>query len=123
MSQRFGPDVRLRKRSEFQLVQQQGRRVSTRCLIVLGHPNTLGHDRLGIIASRRFGGAVVRSRAKRRLREVFRLREPDRGSSRSLDIVAIPKRDMLTAPLALVGQDLASAVERLRRGSASHAIA
>ena len=31
-----------------------------------------GRDRLGIIASRRFGGAVVRTRAKRRLREAFR---------------------------------------------------
>ncbi len=32
--------------------------------------------RLGVIAGRRLGGAVVRNRAKRRLREVFRLCRP-----------------------------------------------
>lgn len=34
--------------------------------------NGLGHKRLGIIASRKVGNAVVRNYAKRRVREVFR---------------------------------------------------
>jgi ribonuclease P protein component len=47
-------------------------------MILLGQPNTLGCDRLGIIASRKFGGAVARNRAKRRLRELFRRQSPRR---------------------------------------------
>ena len=41
-------------------------------MTLLAQPNGRARDRLGIIASRRLGGAVVRNRAKRRLREVFR---------------------------------------------------
>lgn len=45
--------------------------------------------RLGITASRRIGGAVVRNRVKRRIREWFRRR--DRRSERQLDIVVIAR--------------------------------
>ena len=122
MSHRFGPAVRLRSRNEFQIVQQQGRRVSTRFVILLGHPNTLGRDRLGIIASRRFGASVARNRAKRRLREVFRRQDPARQDSRhTLDLVAIPKREMLVAAFSLVQGDFAAAVDRLRRSRSGHA--
>lgn len=120
MSFRFRPDVRLRARNEFRAVQESGRRVSTRCLIMLAVPNELGRDRLGIIASRRFGPSVVRARAKRRLREVFRLGEPDRPASsivgrRSLDVVAIPKRELLSARFVDLQQEFGTAVDRLRR--------
>jgi ribonuclease P protein component len=116
MPHRFGPAIRLRSRNEFQIVQQQGRRVSTRFVILLGYPNKLGRDRLGIIASRRFGNAVVRTRAKRRLREVFRRQDQDEAvSRRPLDVVAIPKRELLAAPFADVQGDFLTALSRLRR--------
>ena len=35
-------------------------------------PNALDECRIGLTATRKFGGAVLRNRAKRRLREVFR---------------------------------------------------
>jgi ribonuclease P protein component len=53
--------------------------------------NDLGYDRLGLAASRRFGGAVARNRAKRLLREAFRRhkRSPARASGE--DLVALPR--------------------------------
>jgi ribonuclease P protein component len=117
MSTRFGASVRLRTRAEFDLVQRQGRRVATRYLILLGHPNPLDRDRLGIIASRRFGHAVSRVRAKRRIRELFRSQEPDiaKASGRQpLDVVVIPRREILSAPLADVEAAFTSALSRLR---------
>lgn len=117
MSTTFGPALRLRVRAEFDLVQRQGRRVSTRALILLGHPNDRDHDRLGIIASRRFGHAVMRTRAKRRLREVFRRQGPGnvRESGRQpMDVVAIPRREMLTLPFATFEAEFVRALERLR---------
>jgi ribonuclease P protein component len=118
MSQRLGPRVRLRARGEFTLVQKQGRRVATTYMTVLALPNSLDCDRLGIIASRRLGGAVTRNHAKRRLREIFRRQEPDsvalRGV-RSLDLVVIPRRELVTAPYDAVRSDFLSALGRLDR--------
>ena len=117
MSTRFGPAVRLRHRAEFDLVQRRGRRVATRSLILLGHQNDLDHDRLGIIASRRFGDSVRRSRAKRRLREMFRRQHPDEAGAqgrRPLDLVAIPRREMLALPFDVIEAEFTRALERLR---------
>jgi len=118
MSARFGTAVRLRSRQQFQRVQQGGRRIATRYLVLLGCPNQLDHDRLGIIASRKFGNAVARSKAKRRLRELFRHEEPDRTATRGLqplDVVAIPRRELLSTPLPQVRADFGTALSRLRR--------
>jgi ribonuclease P protein component len=121
MSLRFDSSVRLRTRAEFTSVQNQGRRVATRFLTLLAMPNTFDHDRLGIIASRRLGGAVVRNRAKRMLREIFRRQEPHTAAARHLrplDLVVIPRRELLGTPIALVEQDFRAALIRLDRARA-----
>lgn len=118
MSLRFGPRVRLRARGEFTLVQKQGRRVAATYMTVLALPNTLEHDRLGIIASRRLGDAVMRNRAKRRIREIFRRQHPDTASvvgRRPLDVVVIPRRELVGAPFSSIEADFAGAMGRLDR--------
>jgi ribonuclease P protein component len=98
-------------------VQNHGRRVATRFMTVLAQPGHASRDRLGIIASRRLGGAVVRNRAKRRLREIFRRQSADRpspGNERPLDLVVIPKRELLSAPFPALSADFQAAVRRLR---------
>jgi ribonuclease P protein component len=117
MSFRFGPNERLRSSAEFSVVQKTGRRVHARYLTLIGKPNMLTGDRLGIIASRRLGGSVVRNRAKRRLREVFRQQEPDRASERGdrpYDVVVIPRRELLGAPLAALESDFKTALKKMR---------
>ena len=94
-------------------MQNRGRRVSTKYMTLLAQPNGRDRDRLGIIASRRLGGAVVRHRAKRRLREIFR-RHQQEGGIDALDVVAIPKHELLSASLPTVEADFCSAVRRLR---------
>jgi len=118
MSQKFGRDVRLRTRAEFTAVQDTGRKVSSRHVILIGRPNQAGRDRLGIIASRRVGDAVARNRAKRRLREIFRQGEPDviTTGQPSLDLVAIARASLVDAPFAELRSDVQSAVRRLRSG-------
>jgi ribonuclease P protein component len=117
MASTHGPGVRLRARREFTAVQQTGRRVATKSLTLLAAPNTLGHDRLGIIASRRIGGAVTRNRAKRRIREIFRQRgDLVRASEerRALDLVVIARREVATAPFATLRAELLGALGRIR---------
>ena len=61
--------VRLRKSHEFKEVRTRGRRASDR-LLTLGAAQTEEHtSRFGLAVSKRVGGAVVRNRGKRRLRE------------------------------------------------------
>jgi ribonuclease P protein component len=90
--------------------------VSSRYLTLLGVANDLGRDRLGIIASRRVGDAVTRNRAKRRLREIFRRGEPDviAPGTPSLDIVAIARRELASAPFADVRADFHAGLRKLK---------
>lgn len=113
MPDRFGPDARLHARREFLVVERGGRRVSGRFVTLVAKPNGRPIDRLGIVASRRIGGAVVRNRAKRRLRDVFRRRAP-RAGEHGLDVVAIAKADLARAPFDVVQSDFLAALSKLR---------
>ena len=44
-------------------------------LVLYARPNRLGMNRVGITTGKKLGHAVVRNRARRRLREVYRLNE------------------------------------------------
>lgn len=54
--------------------------------------------RLGVVASKKVGGAVQRNRAKRRLREVFKQLRCNLTSD--VDIILVSRRQVLKAPFA-----------------------
>lgn len=90
--------------------------MSGRFMTVLARPSGGAHDRLGIIASRKVGGAVIRNRAKRRVRDVFRRHQPDAPASGfvPLDIVVVARRETSAAPMPALEQDLIAAIAKLR---------
>ena len=67
--------------------------------------------KIGIIASRRFGGAVLRNRAKRRIREVFRRNQNVFPMGTSL--VALPRSGMLEASFSSLENRFVEAVKKL----------
>src|SRR6059058_1539163 len=71
---RFPKSRRLTLDSEFQRVRTEGASISggTLTLSVLKIAGAKALIRAGFITSRRVGGAVVRNRTRRRLREIFR---------------------------------------------------
>jgi ribonuclease P protein component len=96
LTARFTSQEHIRRRSDFQLVYERGRRVhgrfTTLFLLKTGH----GVARLGIAATKKLGNAVHRNRAKRLIREVFRRNKIDAG----FDIVVVPKRELFDATLS-----------------------
>lgn len=62
----------LRRRGEFQTIYRNGVKVTGRYVVVFALEREGEACRLGITATRRIGGAVVRNRARRRVRELFR---------------------------------------------------
>jgi ribonuclease P protein component len=71
-------------------------------------PNGRELQRCGIAATRKLGSAVVRNRAKRLARELFRRRKIAPG----WDVVIVPRREMLDAPFASLEADYDRALER-----------
>ena len=66
---------RVRSRRDFVSIQQGGVRVTTKhfVLVLSRGRDPAAPSRLGITASKQVGGAVIRSRCKRLVREAFRL--------------------------------------------------
>jgi ribonuclease P protein component len=65
----------LRGSKDFQKVYRQGKRYDGALMTAFVLPNNLSHNRLGVTASRKaLGNAVQRNRAKRLLKETFRLK-------------------------------------------------
>ncbi len=71
-------------------------------------PNGGTGSRLGVAATRKLGSAVERNRAKRLARELFRARK----LTVALDVVIVPRRDMLDAPFASLESDYRAALDR-----------
>ena len=109
--QTFQGASRIRRRPEFQRVYSSGERMRLRLMTVMVLANDRGSSRLGIAATRKLGGSVVRNRAKRLVREVFRKADVPAG----LDIVVIPRRDMLDAEYRTLEAEFRYALRRAGR--------
>lgn len=77
-------------------------------VIVVG--NEAGHPRLGISIRKRYGTAVERNRAKRRLREAFRLEQ--HRMPRGHDVVVLPHESVGRVPFAELRAGLVRAARR-----------
>jgi ribonuclease P protein component len=110
ISNTLPPDRRLRRRGEFQRVFDGGRRAHGRYLTIIAMPATGLQTRLGIVASRKLGGAVVRNRAKRLIRQVFRT---EVGPAFASDLVVIPKQGLVTVKADDVATDFRATLMRL----------
>jgi len=88
---RLPRSARLQKKCEFDAIRAQGSRVARGCLIVNWMKLPGGSRcRLGIVVGRKVGCAVIRNRARRLLREVFRHHQHDIRDSTAVVLVARP---------------------------------
>jgi ribonuclease P protein component len=109
---RFRPEQRIRRRQEFQQAYSRGTRVHGRYLTMFVLRNDRPISRLGVAATKRIGGAVVRNRAKRLIREVFR----HNNAAPGFDIVVVPKRELLSADVTALETEYRRTLDRVLRG-------
>ena len=81
-----------------------GTRLHGRFLTILLRRAPGPSSRLGIVASKKLGGAVERNRAKRLIREIFR-RHVETSGVPAVDLVVIPRRELLTAEFTQIVKD------------------
>src|SRR5437879_857494 len=86
---KFSQDQRLKHAWEFERTRREGQRLVKGCLILNWRvSDDQKISRLGVVTSKKIGNAVVRSRARRLLREVFRLHQHDFRQAADLVLIA-----------------------------------
>ena len=103
---------RLTRRSEFLRVAGRGRKAARPGLVLQAlQSSENGPLRLGFTATKKIGGAVVRNRAKRRLREAARL-TLSAGAALGWDLVLVARDATATRPFAQLLGDLCGALRQ-----------
>lgn len=88
--------VTIKENYEFRRLYRKGASAVSGSMVIYCRKNNLGHNRLGITVSVKVGKAVVRNRARRRLREVYRLNNP--ALKQGWDIILVGRGRTVTAP-------------------------
>ena len=98
----------MRLRSDYLAIQNRGRRVGGATLLVFARAR---QGRMGITVSRKVGGAVVRNRVKRWIRECYRRRRDDFPGQ--VDFVVVARPAAAEAGQAGICRELTSLGRRL----------
>jgi ribonuclease P protein component len=110
---RFPRSSRMKLPGDFARAKAQGQRWVSGCLIanVLARPKGSA-SRLGVVTSRKIGDAATRSRARRLLRESFRLHQHD--LARSVDLVLVARPSIAGRKFAEVERDFLRVLRQAR---------
>jgi len=114
---RLGAELRLRSKLQFDAIYAGGKRIDDRFFGLRVKPNGLAHPRIGLaVAVKTAGGGVARNRARRLIRESFRLAQ---HALPAVDIVVAAKIPAREAPAATLRASLATLWQRVANTCAS----
>lgn len=98
---------RLKDRRQFLRARAEGRRVAKGCLIANWLALPPGSpSRIGVITGRKLGNAVLRNRARRLLREAFRMHQQDLREP--VDLILIARASIVGRNFSEVDRDFQS---------------
>lgn len=90
-------DQRLLSSRQFRSVYNGGQKFNTPYFSAFILPSETGLQRMGLTTTRKIGSAVLRNRCRRRLREIFRLRDRTTLEGIGFDVVLNVKPTVATA--------------------------
>ncbi len=110
---RLGRSSRLTQSRDFARVRLQGQRLALGCLIANWHKLADGSaPKLGVVTSKKIGGAVQRNRARRLLRESFRQHQHE--FAEPVELVLVARNSIAGRSFAEVEKDFLAALRRAR---------
>jgi len=101
----------LRQNREFRRVYARGRSAAGGLLAVYVRPNRSAGNRLGLTVGSKLGGAVVRNRVRRRMKEAYRLNEA--GLALGFDVVLVARSRAVHATYWELERELLRLLKRL----------
>ena len=111
--QRFTSSERLRHQREFQRVFREGTKQVSSAFALYVLPTSESCSRLGMAVSKRVGGAAVRNRVKRHIREFFRHHKAELCPP--CDLVVVARQGAARLSYADVVQHFLRLLRRYRR--------
>ncbi len=113
MDENFKPLERIRKKKDFLHLYKKGKRYRGKYFTLIYLSSELAFSRTAIVASKKFGTAVQRNRAKRLLRTLFRRNKE--LLEKPFDLVFIPRREMQEASWLNLAKDYLAAMKYINR--------
>ena len=107
----FPREARLVRRGDFDTVYRAGKRFASSHFTVFVRRNELALNRFGFSIKKALGGAVVRNRIRRRVREIVRCHRQEIAAG--WDIVIHPKSSVAKAPFVVLTEDLLRVLGKL----------
>jgi ribonuclease P protein component len=110
---RLARSGRLKRQSDFAKARALGQRWVSGCLIAnVRRRGEGGASRVGVVTSKKIGNAVQRSRARRLLRETFRLHQHQLEGP--VDVVLVARLSIVKKKLTEVERDFLRALRQAR---------
>ncbi len=108
---RLGRASRVTQSRDFIRIRQEGERLAQGCLIAnWNHLPEGGRPKVGVVTSRKIGGAVQRARARRLLRESFRLHQHE--LARPVELILVARNSIAGKKFTDVEKDFLTTLRR-----------
>ena len=107
----MNPAVTVKENYEFRRIYRKGKSAVSPQLVIYCQRNRRGLSRLGVSVSTKLGGAVVRNRVRRRIREIYRLNKPKMVPG--YDIIVVARVRAGRAPYREIERSLLQLADKL----------